>query len=149
MLESVRRNYRKHGWKYFTPQRAWIFLRSKLRLLTGYRLQEKHAIAFSEIITYKSLTCPDCVELGHCRVCECPVNELFVAMEAPCSDGKFPAFQEKRKWKKVKHLWKSGHKKAALKLLWHELTHSPRHWSKTWEEYKDEEGIFLMKSEGY
>lgn len=147
MIKSVVENYKEHGWKYFTPKRAWIFLRSKIRILTGYRLQEKHAIAFSEIITYKSLTCPDCAEAGQCRVCKCPINELFVAMDAPCSAGNYPEFQEKRKWNKVWFLFKKRKIKAAFNTLWYELTHKPRHWSETWKEYKEENNIQLMKFE--
>lgn len=140
----VVQNYREHGWKYFTPQRAWIWLRSKLRKLTGgYRLQEKHAIEFSEIITYKSLTCPDCVAAGQCRVCKCPVNELFTAMEAPCSDHKFPAFQETRNWQKIRLLLK----RRMFKAAWREFTKKFPHWTETWAEYKEENDIQLMKFE--
>lgn len=142
MLNDAVDSYKENGWKYFTPARAWMFLRSIVRKLTGYRLQEKHAIAFSEIVTYKALTCPECVAAGQCRACKCPINELFVAMDAPCSENKFPAFQETRSWKRVfRKIWYRDWK--GLKYELRKL----KHWTEEWEDYKEEEGISLIKFE--
>jgi hypothetical protein len=114
-LKSIRENYKEHGLKYFTPQRAKLVIRSFIRKFTGLRIKEKDAIVFSEIVTYKSLTCPDCVQLGHCKVCKCPINELFSAMDVGCSDNKFPAFEEKVNWTRIWEHLKKGNVKLALK----------------------------------
>lgn len=109
-------NYKEHGLKYFTPKRAFIFLRSLIRKITGLRIKEKDVILYSEAVTYKALTCPDCAAAGKCKICKCPVNELFAAMDVGCSDGKFPAFESKDK-----------------------------SWQESWKEYKEDKGIFLTK----
>lgn len=142
-IKSVVNNYREHGLKYFTPKRALLFLRSLLRKVTGYRLKERNAIVFSEIVTYKSLTCPDCVELGHCRICKCPVNELFTAMDVGCSDGKFPQFQHKRDWKMIWRELRKGDFKEALKEF-----NNRKHWTQGWKEYKEKNNVFLTKFYG-
>jgi hypothetical protein len=139
-LGSVIRNYKKNGLKYFTPKRAWVWIRSNIRILTGYRLREKDSLVFSEIIMYKKLTCPDCVELGYCRVCECPINELFTAMDVGCSDGKFPAFHVKPSWKYIFNKIYKGDFKEALKEF-----KNRKHWRKYWKEYKESEGVHFMK----
>lgn len=118
MIGKIVRNIKKNGLKYITPKRGFMFFRSLVRKKTKLKLEEKDIIEFSEIIVYKKLTCPDCVELGHCKICECPINELFAAMEAPCSEGKFPAFK------------KNG--RTAIE---------------NWRDYKKENNIHLMKFE--
>lgn len=139
-FKSVVENIKENGLKYITPKRIYVFLRSKIRWITGgYRLPEKHAIAFAEIVTYKSLTCSDCVRLGKCRKCKCPINELFTSMNTGCSEGKFPEFQVKIDWKQV---WLEL-KKRKFKEAWGEIK-KREHWSKKWEKYKEEEGINLI-----
>lgn len=136
-------NYKEHGLKYFTPKRAWLWLRSKLRKVTKLKINESDAICFSEIVTYKSLTCPDCVQLGHCRVCKCPINELFSAMDVGCSDGKYPQFQEKRDWKTIRHEIVKLRFKQALKTY-----RNSKHWRQGWKEYKEKNNVFLTKFYG-
>lgn len=141
---SIIDNVREHGLKYITdPQRIWFWFRSQIRRLVGYRIKESDAIAFSEAVTYKAMTCPDCVKLGHCRVCKCPINELFAAMDAECSDGKFPAFEEKRDWNLI---WYNI-RKFNFKAVWR-LFRKRKHWTKGWKEYKEKNDIYFMKFYG-
>lgn len=142
-FKSLVDNYREHGLKYFTFARAKIYFRSLFRKVTGLRIKEKDAILFSEAITYKALTCPDCAQLGHCRVCKCPINELFSAMDAGCSDGKFPAFEQKRDWETIRYELKKGNVKEAFKEYRKKKT-----WKEGWEEYKKKNNVSFIKFYG-
>jgi hypothetical protein len=142
-LKSIRENYKEHGLKYFTPQRAKLVIRSFIRKFTGLRIKEKDAIVFSEIVTYKSLTCPDCVQLGHCKVCKCPINELFSAMDVGCSDNKFPAFEEKVNWTRIWEHLKKGNVKLALKEY-----KKKKHWKEGWKQFKEKNNVFFQKFYG-
>ena len=137
MFKDIIENVKSNGLKYITPKRAYIWFRSKVRKITGYRLSEKDTLLFSEVLVYKSLTCPDCAAAGKCKICKCPIPELFNAMEVGCSDGKFPAFKEGIKWKLffkslVKRDWKTM--KGSLKQ---------KRWQDSWIEYKKKSGIFI------
>lgn len=142
-LKSIRENYKEHGFKYFTIQRARLVFRSFVRKFTGLRIREKEAIDFSEILTYKTLTCPDCVQLGHCKVCKCPIHELFSAMDVGCSDGKFPAFEEKPNWRIIKKHLLKGKLKSALKEY-----KKKKHWKEGWKQYKERNNVFFQKFYG-
>ena len=142
-LKSVVRNYKEHGLKYFTIERARLFLRSLVRKLTGYRIKESDAIVFSQIVTYKSLTCPDCVKLGHCKVCKCPIDELFTAMDVGCSDGKFPEFEQKRNWKII---WKELRRFNIRSAFKHYK--DVKHWREGWKEYIERNKVFFTKFYG-
>ena len=101
-------------------------------------------IEWSEVITYKSLTCPDCVAQGKCRVCKCPVNELFTAMDVGCSDHKFPAFKDSTNWTFVWQNIKKGKVKPAVK----EITRKKKSWKEGWREYKEKEEVIIHKMYG-
>ena len=61
-----------------------------VRKKTGVTIDQDKVIAFSEAVVYKSIMCRSCVQAGSCHHCGCPINELFAAMDVPCSTGNYP-----------------------------------------------------------
>lgn len=112
-----------------TPKKAFMFLRSKWRKLRGgIRIREEDAIAFAEVIMYRSLSCPQCVIDGKCsktgleKGCGCDVPQLMVAMESEC--GKGTAIEEPSP-------------------RWHELP--AKGWADEWRRYKEEKKVIFYK----
>lgn len=86
---------KKNGFKYFTPSRIWMYIRSKWRAVFGINVKQKDIVAFSKMVTYRNLTCSECAEKGECVKCGCPVGPLTSSIKASCSDGKWPAHDPK------------------------------------------------------
>jgi len=140
---SIVESYKNNGLKYFTPKRAKVWFRSLLRKVTGLRIKESDSIIFSEIITYKSLRCSDCVYAGKCKHCGCSIPELFVAMDVACSGGNFPEFEVKRNWTNIINNLKKAKIKEAVKEF-----KSKKHWREEWKEFKEENRIYFTTFHG-
>lgn len=109
-------SYKANGFKYFTPKRMWMFIRSLYYKVFGYKIKPKHAQALSEVLVYKASKCTKCIKDGECEICKCPTKDLFLSMDAPCSQGRFPAFD----------------------------SYGEGHWSENWEQYKKDEGVYIQ-----
>lgn len=138
-FKSAIESYKANGLRYFTPKRAYVFIRSLIRGLFGMRLSQRKSMIFSEIMMYKQLTCNDCYVAGKCKVCKCPITELFSSMDVGCSDGKFPAFERSKDWFLIKYHLKNGKFKKAIR----ELLKPTKSWDKGWLEYKSDKNIFF------
>ncbi|MCO6500243.1 MAG: hypothetical protein J5I47_07695 [Vicingus serpentipes] len=129
--------------KYITPKRIWVYIRSKIRKIIAYRLNERDAILFSEVMLYKALSCPDCVQMGKCKKCHCPIPELFTSMDVGCSLGHYPQFEVNRDWNLI---WRKI-KDQKFKEAWEEFKRK-RRWQEEWKKYKEENNVFFTKFYG-
>ena len=87
-------SFKKNGLEYFTLARAKLFVRYLFRKVFGVRMPMSKVHVYAEIVTYRALTCSECVALGECTHCGCDMKGLITDLKSECSDGKWAAVDE-------------------------------------------------------
>ena len=82
VIKHIWGNFKKRGLKdILNPKKWWIVIDASLAEYYGLTL------AKAELVVYRSLMCPKCVEKGECIHCSCGVPENMYSEENWCSGG--------------------------------------------------------------
>ena len=78
----------KLEWKDISPGRIISFLKDKWSIFWGVRIKHKDLVAVSEIITYRTTLCQECVDDGACLKskggCGCTFPNMAFDMSKTC-----------------------------------------------------------------
>lgn len=62
-------------------------------------------IHIAEQVMWRRLNCPECVSLGKCPECGCPIDEKMSTPEESCTKGLWGEFLEESEWETYKETY--------------------------------------------
>ena len=86
--------------------KAKITPKNILSFVTGHVLHKAEKLHdlpdyLKEQIEYRQRVCADCILLGECPVCHCPLPEKHYSY-TPCDGNRYPFLMNKKKWLEFK-----------------------------------------------
>ena len=100
---SIFRNVKKRGLKDVTDPKRWAaYFNGQEIKKEGLHLTYEQIVPFTEMLMFRMLTCPECVQRGACTHCECPMPLKAMWPDDFCSAGKWTEFNSVEDWEKYK-----------------------------------------------